>query len=171
MTIVNIATVRETIENTVAEFHGGLHGWSTGAEDFEIDELLEELDRIDQETNQDDELNLPEAEVENGQWVDSANFEVCVQNFFDSFAENGPENGPENGYLNEVIHNQDADRVYDKNFEVVEEAYQELLANGWEFETLSGAICDAVNWAVRNQFYFDCANLSESIVEALEALR
>lgn len=167
MAIVNIATIRETIENTVAEFRGGLHCWPTGAEDFEIDELLEELDRVDQETNQDDELGLPEAEVENGQWVDSANFEVCVQNFFDSFAENGPENG----YLNEVIYNQDADIVYDKNFEFVEEAYQELLANGWEFETLSGAIFDSVNWAVRNQFYSDCANLSENIVETLETLR
>lgn len=167
MAIVNIATVRETIENTVAEFYGGLHGWSTGAENFEIDELLEDLDRIDQETNQDDGLGLPEAEVENGQWVDSANFEVCVQNFFDSFADNGPDNG----YLSEVIYNQDADMIYDKNFEVVEEAYQELLANCWEFKTLSGAIFDSVNWAVRNQFYFDCANLSNNIVEALEALR
>lgn len=167
MTIVNIATVRETIENTVAEFCGGLYGWSTGAEDFEIDELLEDLDRIDQETNRDDELGLPEAEVDNGQWVDSANFEVCVQNFFDSFADHDLDNG----YLNEVIYNQDADKVYNKNFEVVEEAYQELLANGWEFETLSGAIYDAVNWAVRNQFHYDCANLSENIVEALEALR
>lgn len=163
MTIVNIATVRETIENTVAEFYGGLHGWSTGAENFEIDELLEDLDRIDQ----DDEIGLPEAEVENGQWVDSANFEVCVQNFFDSFADNGPNNG----YLNEVIYSQDADMVYDKNFEVVEEAYQELLANDWEFETLSGVVCDVVNWAVRNQFSYDCANLSENIIEALKALR
>lgn len=167
MAIVNIATIRETIENTVAEFDGGLYGWSTGAEDFEIDELLESLDRIDQETNRDDELGLPEAEVENGEWVDSANVKIDVQNFFDSFADNGPDNG----YLNEVIYSQDADKVYDKNFEVVEETYQELLANDWEFETLSGTIFDSVNWTVRNQFYYDCANLSESIIEALEALR
>lgn len=167
MTIVNIATVRETIENTVAEFNGGLHGWSTGAEDFKIDELLEELDRIDQETNQDDELGLPEAEVEDGQWVDSANFEIVVQNFFESFADNGPNNG----YLNEAIYNRDADMVYKQNFNEVEEAFDEILTNDWPIESLSGAIFDAVNWAVRDQFCFDCASLSENIVEALEALR
>lgn len=167
MTIVNISIVRETIENTVAEFNGGLHGWSTGAEDFEIDELLAEFDRIDTDRNEDEELGLPDSEVENGEWLDTDELEVTVRNFFDSFADIGPENG----YLSEVIYNADADMVYDKNFEVVEEMYQELLAGGWKFETLSGAIFHSVNWAVRDQFHYDCANLSENIVEALEALR